>query len=69
MQVIKKMDNMDVIRINLIKILRFVFLYLNLFCECVKSSEQKELLDNKLKEWMGNSTQIDDILVMGIRLD
>jgi len=55
MQVIKKLENMDVNRINLIKILRFVFLYLNLFCECVKSYEQKELPDNKLKAWMGNS--------------
>jgi hypothetical protein len=69
MQVIKKLENMDVNRINLIKILRFVFLYLNLFCECVKSYEQKELPDNKLKAWMGNSPQIDDILVMGIRID
>ena len=69
MQVIKKLENMDVNRINLIKILRFLFLYLNLFCECVKSYEQKDLLDNKLKAWMGNSPQIDDILVMGIRID
>ena len=32
-------------------------------------NEQKELLDKKLKEWMGLSPQIDDILVMGIRTD
>ena len=31
--------------------------------------EQKELLDKNLKEWMGLSPQIDDILVMGIRTD
>jgi hypothetical protein len=29
--------------------------------------KQKEVLDNNLKEWMGHSPQIDDILVMGIR--
>jgi serine phosphatase RsbU (regulator of sigma subunit) len=29
--------------------------------------KQKELLDNNLKEWMGHSPQIDDILVVGIR--
>jgi serine phosphatase RsbU (regulator of sigma subunit) len=32
-------------------------------------NKQKELLDNNLKEWMGHSPQIDDILVMGIRTD
>ena len=32
-------------------------------------TKQKELLDNNLKEWMGHSPQIDDILVMGIRTD
>jgi serine phosphatase RsbU (regulator of sigma subunit) len=31
--------------------------------------KQKEILDNRLKEWMGNIPQIDDILVMGIRID
>ncbi len=30
-------------------------------------AEQKELLDKNLIEWMGESTQIDDILVLGIR--
>ncbi len=30
---------------------------------------QKEILEEKLIEWMGNSPQIDDILVMGIRTD
>jgi len=32
-------------------------------------SRQKEILENKLVEWMGQSPQIDDILVMGIRTD
>jgi serine phosphatase RsbU (regulator of sigma subunit) len=32
-------------------------------------AKQKELLDNNLKAWMGNSPQIDDILVMGIRTE
>jgi hypothetical protein len=32
-------------------------------------SKQKELLDKNLKDWMGRSPQIDDILVMGIRTD
>jgi hypothetical protein len=31
--------------------------------------KQKEILDNRLKEWMGNIAQIDDILVMGIRIE
>jgi len=32
-------------------------------------NKQKELLDKNLKDWMGQSPQIDDILVMGIRTD
>lgn len=32
-------------------------------------SKQKELLNKNLIEWMGESPQIDDILVMGIRTD
>jgi serine phosphatase RsbU (regulator of sigma subunit) len=32
-------------------------------------SKQKELLDQNLKTWMGNSPQIDDILVMGLRTE
>jgi hypothetical protein len=32
-------------------------------------SKQKELLDKNLKEWMGQTPQIDDILVMGIRTE
>jgi serine phosphatase RsbU (regulator of sigma subunit)/ligand-binding sensor domain-containing protein len=32
-------------------------------------NKQKELLDQNLKDWMGQSPQIDDILVMGIRTD
>ncbi|MFN8209450.1 MAG: SpoIIE family protein phosphatase [Bacteroidales bacterium] len=32
-------------------------------------SRQKELLDQNLKEWMGHSPQIDDILVMGLRTE
>jgi serine phosphatase RsbU (regulator of sigma subunit)/ligand-binding sensor domain-containing protein len=32
-------------------------------------TRQKELLDQNLKDWMGQSPQIDDILVMGIRTD
>ena len=31
--------------------------------------KQKELLDKNLKEWMGNSFQVDDILVMGIKIE
>jgi serine phosphatase RsbU (regulator of sigma subunit) len=30
---------------------------------------QKEILEERLKEWMGQTPQIDDILVMGIRTD
>jgi serine phosphatase RsbU (regulator of sigma subunit) len=32
-------------------------------------SKQKELLDKNLRDWMGETPQIDDILVMGIRTD
>jgi serine phosphatase RsbU (regulator of sigma subunit) len=32
-------------------------------------NKQKELLDKNLKDWMGHSPQIDDILVMGIRTE
>ncbi|MCU0457036.1 MAG: SpoIIE family protein phosphatase, partial [Bacteroidales bacterium] len=32
-------------------------------------SKQKEILEKNLKDWMGSSPQIDDILVMGIRTD
>lgn len=32
-------------------------------------SRQKEILEKNLKDWMGSSPQIDDILVMGIRTD
>jgi serine phosphatase RsbU (regulator of sigma subunit) len=32
-------------------------------------NKQKELMENNLKAWMGQSPQIDDILVMGIRTD
>ena len=32
-------------------------------------TRQKELLDKNLKDWMGQSPQIDDILVMGIRTE
>ena len=31
--------------------------------------KQKEILEDNLKEWMGQTPQIDDILVMGIRTD
>jgi len=30
-------------------------------------ARQKEILENKLKDWMGQLPQIDDILVMGVR--
>lgn len=30
--------------------------------------EQKELLDRKLMKWMGDNSQIDDILVIGVRV-
>lgn len=32
-------------------------------------NKQKELLEQNLKDWMGHSPQIDDILVMGLRTD
>jgi len=30
---------------------------------------QKEILEERLKEWMGHTPQIDDILVVGVRID
>jgi len=30
--------------------------------------DQKEILDKALSEWMGNNSQIDDILVIGVRV-
>ncbi len=30
--------------------------------------KQKELLNNSLEEWMGEGEQIDDILVIGIKV-
>ena len=32
------------------------------------SSEQKEKLDNTIENWMVNTRQIDDILVVGIKI-
>jgi len=32
-------------------------------------SEQKELLDQNIKDWMGETDQIDDILVIGVRIN
>jgi len=32
-------------------------------------TRQKELLEKNLRDWMGQSPQIDDILVMGIRTE
>jgi hypothetical protein len=31
--------------------------------------EQKETLEITLEKWMGDSEQIDDILVMGVMID
>lgn len=30
--------------------------------------EQSEILDTTLKDWQGEEDQIDDILVMGVRI-
>ena len=30
--------------------------------------EQKEILENTLTKWMGNNEQVDDILVVGLRI-
>ena len=32
-------------------------------------NKKKDLLDDNLKEWIGPATQIDDILVMGIKTE
>ena len=31
-------------------------------------SDQKILIENKMAEWMGDNPQIDDILVIGVRI-
>lgn len=31
-------------------------------------SEQKEILDNEFKNWRGNNKQIDDVLVLGVKI-
>ena len=31
-------------------------------------TEQRQILDNKFSEWKGDNEQIDDVLVVGIRL-
>ena len=31
-------------------------------------TRQQEMLDKKIVEWMGNHEQVDDILVVGIKL-
>jgi serine phosphatase RsbU (regulator of sigma subunit) len=30
--------------------------------------DQKEILEKELTDWMGNNSQMDDILVMGVRV-
>ncbi len=32
-------------------------------------AEQKEILEQKLSDWMGNEPQVDDILVIGVRIE
>jgi serine phosphatase RsbU (regulator of sigma subunit) len=45
---------------------RFEELLLNIHNKPVE--EQKELLKTTLYEWMGSNDQVDDILVIGIRI-
>ena len=33
-----------------------------------KMHKQKEILNNKIEEWKGSFEQVDDILVIGIRI-
>ena len=32
-------------------------------------AEQKEILERRLSDWMGNESQVDDILVVGVRIE
>ena len=32
-------------------------------------ADQKEILENKLSDWMRNEPQVDDILIMGVRIE
>ena len=31
-------------------------------------ASQRQVIEQRLRDWMGNSEQVDDILVMGIKL-
>jgi ligand-binding sensor domain-containing protein/serine phosphatase RsbU (regulator of sigma subunit) len=50
------------------KFLRQRFHSLLLEIHTFPMSQQKEILESRLKEWMGSTDQTDDITVMGIRL-
>jgi serine phosphatase RsbU (regulator of sigma subunit) len=45
---------------------RFRHLLLNI--HQLPPDKQKVLIEENIEEWMGNSEQIDDILVIGIRI-
>ena len=51
------------------KFMKKNFKHLILEIQDYPMNKQKEILEERLKEWMGNCPQIDDILVMGIRTD
>ena len=36
--------------------------------QSLKMSEQKEVLNQKFMDWMGNLEQLDDVCIVGIRI-
>lgn len=50
------------------KFMKKGFKHLILGIQSLNMNEQREILNNKLEEWRGSGPQIDDILVMGVRI-
>jgi serine phosphatase RsbU (regulator of sigma subunit) len=51
------------------KYMKMNFKKLLLKIQDLAMEKQKEMLDKNLREWMGDYQQVDDILVLGIRID
>jgi len=51
-----------------VKIKRFLFKQLLLEANLLPIQKQKEFLDEQLLKWQGNKAQVDDILILGIKI-